>query len=349
MAFMAYDAENLYFAFKCYDREPDKIKASVANRDTIRLRRLHLHQPRQLQRPAVPLRLLRQPARHPDRQPLRQQHRGLQRRLRLVERRPARSRRLYGRAGRALQEHPLRREGAGRDVHLLRAPHRPPLGAQLLPGPRSGPGLLLPDPDDAARAGGHPEVHPARGPAGLHLQRRGRTGRRGARRRARGPRRPSDREGRPHLPAHPRRDRQSRLQPGRGRRRAGRRQPPLRSLLPGEAAVLPGGQRDVQPGRRRAPARSRPRSTPGRSSIRSSASSCPGRSGRRTRWPPSWPSTSRRRAIPSTSPGTTVRRASPSSATSGRSAATATSARSTRAASTAAGPTRSPVPTVSCG
>jgi len=35
-AFMAYDAENLYFAFKCYDREPDKIKAAVANRDTIR-------------------------------------------------------------------------------------------------------------------------------------------------------------------------------------------------------------------------------------------------------------------------------------------------------------------------
>jgi len=36
VALMAYDAENLYFAFKCYDREPDKIKASVANRDTIR-------------------------------------------------------------------------------------------------------------------------------------------------------------------------------------------------------------------------------------------------------------------------------------------------------------------------
>ncbi|MCX6574033.1 MAG: DUF5916 domain-containing protein [Candidatus Aminicenantes bacterium] len=36
VAFMAYDAENLYFAFKCYDREPDKIKAAVANRDTIR-------------------------------------------------------------------------------------------------------------------------------------------------------------------------------------------------------------------------------------------------------------------------------------------------------------------------
>jgi hypothetical protein len=36
VAYMAYDAENLYFAFKCYDREPDKIKAAVANRDTIR-------------------------------------------------------------------------------------------------------------------------------------------------------------------------------------------------------------------------------------------------------------------------------------------------------------------------
>jgi hypothetical protein len=36
VGFMAYDAENLYFAFKCYDRDPSKIKASVANRDTIR-------------------------------------------------------------------------------------------------------------------------------------------------------------------------------------------------------------------------------------------------------------------------------------------------------------------------
>jgi hypothetical protein len=36
VALMAYDAENLYFAFKCYDREPDKIKAAVADRDTIR-------------------------------------------------------------------------------------------------------------------------------------------------------------------------------------------------------------------------------------------------------------------------------------------------------------------------
>jgi hypothetical protein len=36
VAYMAYDAENLFFAFKCYDREPDKIKAAMANRDTIR-------------------------------------------------------------------------------------------------------------------------------------------------------------------------------------------------------------------------------------------------------------------------------------------------------------------------
>jgi hypothetical protein len=36
VAFMAYDAENLYFAFKCYDREPAKIKAALADRDTIR-------------------------------------------------------------------------------------------------------------------------------------------------------------------------------------------------------------------------------------------------------------------------------------------------------------------------
>ena len=35
LAYMAYDAENLYFAFACRDRSPDRIKASMASRDTI--------------------------------------------------------------------------------------------------------------------------------------------------------------------------------------------------------------------------------------------------------------------------------------------------------------------------
>ena len=35
LAYMAYDAENLYFAFHCLDRSPDKIKATMASRDTI--------------------------------------------------------------------------------------------------------------------------------------------------------------------------------------------------------------------------------------------------------------------------------------------------------------------------
>lgn len=34
--YLAYDKENIYFAFKCYDREPDKIKASLTSRDNIR-------------------------------------------------------------------------------------------------------------------------------------------------------------------------------------------------------------------------------------------------------------------------------------------------------------------------
>jgi hypothetical protein len=34
-AYMAYDAENLYFAFYCRDRSPEKIKATLASRDTI--------------------------------------------------------------------------------------------------------------------------------------------------------------------------------------------------------------------------------------------------------------------------------------------------------------------------
>ena len=32
----AYDRENLYFAFRCFDSQPDKIKASVTARDKIR-------------------------------------------------------------------------------------------------------------------------------------------------------------------------------------------------------------------------------------------------------------------------------------------------------------------------
>ncbi|UCE42842.1 MAG: carbohydrate binding family 9 domain-containing protein [Candidatus Aminicenantes bacterium] len=35
IAFMTYDAENLYVAFRCYDSEPDKIKTSVSNRDNM--------------------------------------------------------------------------------------------------------------------------------------------------------------------------------------------------------------------------------------------------------------------------------------------------------------------------
>lgn len=36
VAYMAYDSENLYFAFQCYDREPDKIKATLSKRDDIK-------------------------------------------------------------------------------------------------------------------------------------------------------------------------------------------------------------------------------------------------------------------------------------------------------------------------
>ena len=35
IVYYAYDRENLYFAYRCYDREPSKIKASVTARDTI--------------------------------------------------------------------------------------------------------------------------------------------------------------------------------------------------------------------------------------------------------------------------------------------------------------------------
>jgi len=35
VGYMAYDSENLYFAFRCFDREPDKIKSVVSSRDNV--------------------------------------------------------------------------------------------------------------------------------------------------------------------------------------------------------------------------------------------------------------------------------------------------------------------------
>ena len=35
VAYMTYDAENIYFAFRCFDNEPDKIKTSVSSRDNM--------------------------------------------------------------------------------------------------------------------------------------------------------------------------------------------------------------------------------------------------------------------------------------------------------------------------
>ena len=35
ITYMAYDSENLYFAYRCFDSEPDKIKASLTKRDNI--------------------------------------------------------------------------------------------------------------------------------------------------------------------------------------------------------------------------------------------------------------------------------------------------------------------------
>jgi hypothetical protein len=35
VAYMTYDSENIYFAFRCFDNEPDKIKTSVSSRDNM--------------------------------------------------------------------------------------------------------------------------------------------------------------------------------------------------------------------------------------------------------------------------------------------------------------------------
>jgi hypothetical protein len=36
VVYFAYDRENLYFAFRCFDSAPDKIKSSISRRDNIR-------------------------------------------------------------------------------------------------------------------------------------------------------------------------------------------------------------------------------------------------------------------------------------------------------------------------
>ena len=81
-----------------------------------------------------------------------------------------------------------------------------------------------------------------------------------------------------------RRDRQPRLQPGRERRLPGRGQPALPGLLLGEAAVLHGGRRAVQPRRRRRRRRQHdlrgPHAAHRRSDCRRARS--PARSGRTT-------------------------------------------------------------------
>ena len=37
IAYVTYDEENMYFAFKCYDNEPDKIVGTITSRDGIRM------------------------------------------------------------------------------------------------------------------------------------------------------------------------------------------------------------------------------------------------------------------------------------------------------------------------
>ena len=95
-------------------REPDKIKASVAARDTDPAGRLGLPQPGHLRRPAVPLRPLRQSARHPGGLQRRRAAEDYSDRCRLVFGRPDRPRRLHDRDPHPLQEHPLRPPRAGR-------------------------------------------------------------------------------------------------------------------------------------------------------------------------------------------------------------------------------------------
>ena len=321
VAFMAYDAENLYFAFKCYDREPDKIKAALANRDTIRsddficINLDSFNDQQSLYAFYVNPLGIQTDSRYASgnedfsvdfvwSSAGRLDADGYTVELAV----PFKSIRYAGKT-RVEMSIFFERRVSRRSEHCSYPALDPARGyvflTQMMP-------LELEDIKQYTLL----EVLPAY------------TFRDGAERvdgalvgAARRPRRPSDREATasrpssfstgPRIPISAR----SRPTPARSTSTSATTcSSPRRGPSSSRAARCSSWR-----GRRR-PIPWRPSSTPGRSSIRGSASSSRARSGRRTRWPPSSPWTSRRRATRSTSPGPTDTPDSPSSATSERSA-----------------------------
>ncbi len=110
-------------------------------------RRLDLHQPRFLRRPAVALRALCEPAGHPGRQPVRGGPRGLRLRRGVVQRRPHRQPGLHHRGADSLQEPPLRRREPRAHGAHLRAPGHAAVRTGHLPAARPEGRAELPDPE----------------------------------------------------------------------------------------------------------------------------------------------------------------------------------------------------------
>ena len=108
IVYFAHDAENLYFAFRAFDSEPGRIKASVAARDGITADDWVCINLDSFGDHAVALRPVREPAGHPGRQPVRGRPGGLRLRRRLVQRRPHRQPGLHRRGADSLQEPPVR-------------------------------------------------------------------------------------------------------------------------------------------------------------------------------------------------------------------------------------------------
>ena len=213
-------------------------------------RRLGLHQPRLVRRSAVAVRLVCQPAGDSGRQPLRGRERGFRFRCHLVQRRPHRRRGLYHRGADPLQESPLRRcEPRAHGAHL-RAPHHAAVRAGHLSAARPEGRPELPHAEHPDRVRRHPALQARRDPARRDLRlpdaARGGVARAHVERSGIRP----DGQVRRHRATGVRRRREPGLQPGGGRRRPDRHQPPLCALLPRKAAVFPRGARQLQLRRR---------------------------------------------------------------------------------------------------
>ena len=125
---VAYDDAAIYFAFRCLDTQPDRIRTNISRRDNAFNDDWVGVEPRFQPCGTTGVSPLREPERHSDgRAAERQQRRRLRAGLGVAERGPRRRRRMVGGDSRADRKHPLperHRRAHGRAVLAPPEPHR---------------------------------------------------------------------------------------------------------------------------------------------------------------------------------------------------------------------------------